>query len=179
VLAAYLGVEVGSLSLRRSPSAQPYVQGARFRASLAHSGDVKLVAVSLDREIGVDVERLRPGVEGWALVRHALTSSERRHLSGILAERRSETILSLWVRKEALLKAVGLGLALDPRLVDLGDGTGIDSVPPELGAPGDWTVADVPLDDHVAALAVSGRLERLELYDARTADVTERALSSS
>jgi 4'-phosphopantetheinyl transferase len=167
VLAAYLGVEANSLAVRRAPTGMPYVEASPFRASLAHSGEVTLVAVALEREVGIDVERLRPGVETWALAPHALTPSERCHLETVAVERRSETVLSLWTRKEALLKAVGLGLALDPRLVDLGDGTKLAVAPPELGAPGEWTLAELRLPDHAAALAVRGPIERLELYDAR------------
>ena len=63
-----------------------------------------------------------------------------------------------------MLKAAGLGLALDPRLVEI-DGTGVVAAPPQLG-PGDaWTLVDVPLDGHVASLAVRGSLTRVLLYD--------------
>jgi 4'-phosphopantetheinyl transferase len=127
---------------------------------------VALVAIACGREIGVDVELLRPGTDSWALSSHALTQSERARLEALPGDRRSGAFLSMWTRKEALLKAVGVGLAVDPRLIEL-DGQKVVAAPPELGRAGDWTLVDLPVPGHAAALALKGPLSRLLLHDAR------------
>jgi 4'-phosphopantetheinyl transferase len=167
VLAVYLGVEPGSVALRRSPAGKPELEGSSLRASLAHSGEVALVAVASGLEIGVDVERLRDGTEAWSLVAHALTPAERTRLERVPAADRSRTFLWTWSRKEALLKAVGLGLALDPRLLELDAGPRLASAPAEFGRASDWTLVDLPLPGYAAALAVKGKPTSLRLHDAR------------
>ena len=166
VLAKYLGLEPSSVRLRRSRGGKAELQGSAFRVNLAHSGEVALVAVGRGRDIGVDVEVLREGTEKWSLVRHALTADERARLQALPVSQRSGAFLQVWTRKEALLKAVGVGLSVDPQLIEL-DGASVVSVPPALGEPSDWTLADVPVPGYAAALAVYGRLTRVLLFDAR------------
>ena len=168
VLARYLGVRPSSVVLRRRAEGKPELRGSAFRVSLAHSGEVALVAIASGREVGVDVELLRAGTESWSLSSHALTHGEQARLGALPASRRSGAFLSMWTRKEALLKAVGVGLALDPRLIEL-DGQKIVAAPPELGRPRDWTLVDLPLPGYAAALALKGPLSALLLYDARGA----------
>jgi 4'-phosphopantetheinyl transferase len=163
VLARYLAVEPSSLTLGRTPAGKPELAGAPFRVSLAHGGGVALVAVTEGRDAGVDVEPVRPDSDRWTLVDHALTPDERLQLERVPPARRANAFLSMWTRKEALLKAAGVGLAVDPGLVEL-DGVSVRAVPPALGSALDWTIVDVPLADHLAALAVRGFVSRLRLY---------------
>jgi len=166
VLARYLGLRPSSVVLRRTSAGKPEVPGSVLRVSLAHSGDAAVVAVASGREVGVDVELLRAGTESWSLSSHALTQSEQARLKALPVSRRSGAFLSMWTRKEALLKALGVGLALDPQLIEL-EGQEVVAAPPELGEAGDWTLVDVPLPGYAAALALKGPLSRLLLYDAR------------
>jgi 4'-phosphopantetheinyl transferase len=168
VLARYLGLRPSLVRLRRSWTGKPELEGSPLHLSLAHSGDVALVAVAGRTAVGVDVELVRPGTDSWSLVPHALTRSERARLEALPGPSRSEAFLSMWTRKESLLKAVGVGLALDPQLIEL-DGKTIVSAPPELGELRDWTLVDLPLPGYSAALALRGPLSRLLLYDERPA----------
>jgi 4'-phosphopantetheinyl transferase len=167
-LARYLGVPSEDVVVRRTPSGKPEPADARFSVSLAHGGEVALVAVALDTPIGVDVEPLREGIESWSLVSQALTPEEQARLEALPVTRRGESFLATWARKEALLKAVGVGLGVDPRLIEL-DGSTVVAVPPQLGETGDWTLVDVPVPGHVSALALRGPLSRLLLYAADVA----------
>jgi 4'-phosphopantetheinyl transferase len=163
VVAHYLHVDPSSVRLARAPARKPELLGAPLRVSLAHSGQVALVAVTKSHDVGVDVETLRDGVDRWSLVDHALTPRERQRLEAIPPMQRAYAFLSMWTRKEALLKAAGVGLAVDPRLVEL-DGPSIRALPPDLGSVGDWILFDLPLSGHVGAVAVRGRVSRLRFY---------------
>jgi 4'-phosphopantetheinyl transferase len=164
VLARYLGRAPDDVAVARTSTGKPEPEHAPFSVSLAHGGEVALVAVALDVQVGVDVEPLREGVEAWSLVAHALTPGEQARLQALPDRARGEAFLATWARKEALVKAVGLGLAVDPRLIEL-DGATVVAVPPELGEAGDWTLVDVPVPGHVSALALRGAFSRLLLHD--------------
>jgi len=83
--------------------------GARC-LSIAHSGDIALAGLSRgsQSDIGVDIEAVLPldeRVEALALSPHEILS-----LRGLRGERRARTVAIIWVLKEALVKAVGVGL---------------------------------------------------------------------
>jgi 4'-phosphopantetheinyl transferase len=166
VLARYLGSRADEVVVTRTTAGKPEPQDTQLSVNLAHGGDVALVAVAREVPVGVDVEPLRGGTETWSLVSHALTPGEQARLNALPAEKRGEAFLTTWARKEALLKAVGVGLSVDPRLIEL-EGSAVVAVPPELGEAEDWTLVDVPLPGHVAVLALGGPLSRLFLYEAQ------------
>jgi 4'-phosphopantetheinyl transferase len=163
VAARYLGAPV---HVTRTPTGKPELEESDLTVSLAHSGEVVLVAVAIGGDVGVDVEFLRPEAAGWALVEQALTKRERRQLDALIASERAESFVRQWTRKEAILKAAGTGLSIDPRTVEL-DGLQVRAVPPELGRAPAWALNDVPLLGHAAAVARRGRVARLFLYDGR------------
>lgn len=164
VAARYLGVAVDQVSIVRTVEGKPAVEGATLEVNLAHSCSVALVAVA-SQAVGVDVEQLRAEVAAWSLPAHALSPAELGRLEAALEPAR--VFLDLWTRKEALLKAVGLGLGVDPRTIELDANGEIVSLPPALGAPGEWALTALPLDGYCAAATVRGSIEGLLLYDAR------------
>ena len=163
IAARYLGCSPGSVRVTRSGTGKPELDGPGLAVSLTHSGDVVLVAVAAGGQVGVDAEVLRPDVADWTLVDHALTVSERARLEAVTTADRAEFFLRSWSRKEAILKAAGAGLGIDPREVDL-DGLDVAALPAELGAAADWTLVDLPVAGYAAALARRGALDRVFLY---------------
>lgn len=111
------------------------------QVSLARAGDLSVVAVSEAGPVGVDVEPAGaadfPGFDAVAVHPAELGTDRTR----------------VWVRTEALLKAHGTGLAVDPRTVAV-DARGLTAwdapgAPPE----GAW-LADLDVPGHVAAVVV-------------------------
>lgn len=114
--------------------------------SLSHVGGLAVVAVS-DRAVGVDIEDATAGERPPT---SALTERERAACRGYADFAR------LWTRKEALLKAVGKGLQIHPRRVEILDSTPV-ALPEELGRPEDFALCDLALPaPYVGSLAVRG-----------------------
>jgi 4'-phosphopantetheinyl transferase len=164
VAAQYLQAPV---RVTRTPAGKPELEESDLGVSLAHSGEVVLVAIAQAREVGVDVEVLRSDAARWSLVSHALTERERQRLDVLDAPTRAESFLRVWTRKEAILKAAGTGLGIDPRRLELDD-LDVVAVPRQLGQANDWTLADVPLAGYAATIALKGRLSSLLLFDAES-----------
>ncbi|MEZ5123139.1 MAG: 4'-phosphopantetheinyl transferase superfamily protein [Solirubrobacterales bacterium] len=76
------------------------------------------VAIGACGPVGVDVEPRAAALDAAALAA-ALTPAERRALGDLPRARRPATLLRQRVRKEAVLKAAGVGLAVDPAVLDV------------------------------------------------------------
>lgn len=114
-----------------------------LRASLSRSGSWCVVAAALDDRIagiGVDIENgSAADFEGFPSL--AMTANERGQLEKVPPALKPRFQTRLWVRKEAVLKALGTGLAKAPSLVDVSGST-----PSGLtGPPGQalWSLEDV------------------------------------
>jgi 4'-phosphopantetheinyl transferase len=130
------------------------------RFNVTHSHSQALIALSLGREIGVDLERLRPISQADRIVESYFTPAEQAHFAGLDAPARAEAFLRGWTRKEAILKAKGVGLAGLAAGYETMFGTKSLSGQFEPASPvhriEDWILWEAaPGDDYVAALAVA------------------------
>lgn len=141
------------------------VHEAPWRFSLSYTGDLAVAAVTRDHEIGVDIEGLDEAAFD-DFDRVTLAETEGDHLAGLTGERLLDARARVWARKEAVLKATGHGLVVDPTEVVVS----APSDPPRLldwlsvsDAPPEVAMADLPLESsaHRAAVAVIGADELL------------------
>ena len=133
-----------------------------LRFNLSHTEDIALIAVTLGREIGVDVERVRPISELESIVESYFTPGERDALRGMETTHKRDAFYRCWTRKESYAKAIGGELA-----VALG---GFDTMRfgpadlPTFGASrtSGWNLHELlPADGYVGAVAIDGRVSRL------------------
>ena len=120
VLAQYLRQPAHSIPLTASPSGKPLIEDSPdIHFNLSHAGEIALVAVSCDIEVGVDIEAVRPDVrvEEMALCFNH-NELEMLHQS-ISPEARASLFFRYWTRKEAVLKAEGSGFGIEPRSIDV------------------------------------------------------------
>ncbi len=160
ILGRYLGQPAQSLEFSYGRRGKPRLARSPLSFNLSDSDGLALYAVARGREVGVDVERHRrfPDLDGMAKL--ACTSRERDNLLRLAEPGRTEAFFDLWTRKEALVKAVGVGLfqGLDEFEVSLAPRE-IVRLPSEEegGEVRDWTL--LALDTapgYSAALAASG-----------------------
>ena len=126
LLGRYTGLPPEDLEFAYGSHGKPGLTGPleRLRFNLSHSRSIALYAVAVEREVGVDVERIRSGVKIERIARRFFSASEFGRLSNLPAGLRREGFFNCWTRKEAYLKARGTGLSgglsnfavsLDPR----------------------------------------------------------------
>ena len=97
------------------------VQGlpARIGFNVSHSGKHGLIALAPEGRLGVDVEECVPHRNLDTLIETVFTPDERAELALIEGEDRHRAFFRLWTVKEALVKAEGTGLSLDPSLFEV------------------------------------------------------------
>jgi 4'-phosphopantetheinyl transferase len=84
---------------------------ALHEISLSHSGGVLMVAVSRAGEVGVDAEQIDPQVKHESIARRFFAAEENAALAACSPAEREQAFFRCWTRKEALVKALGDGLA--------------------------------------------------------------------
>lgn len=142
LLARRLSLPAASIKLDRTcpdcgrPHGKVRAEGAEL--SVTHSGDLVGVAIS-DRPVGLDVEKVDPGIDVDGMARIALSEAELAALPR--NDERAHAFTTYWTRKEAIVKATGDGLRTDLRTIT--------------GPPAGFQVRDLDVDPgYVAALAV-------------------------
>lgn len=114
VLAGYLGVAAARVGFVDGPHGRPELDHAH-RGSLAfnwsHSGGRAAIAVARGVQPGIDLERIRPRPRALELARRFFTAEEAAALAALPEAGRADAFLEYWTAKEALLKALGRGIA--------------------------------------------------------------------
>jgi 4'-phosphopantetheinyl transferase len=122
VLARYAHAEPAALRFAAGDNGKPHLIGpgrSGFGWNLSHSGNLAAVAVAAGA-VGVDIECERPLADLPALAERCLTAAESAALDERDAPARVTAFLRAWTRKEACLKALGAGLAVEPRSFAVG-----------------------------------------------------------
>jgi len=138
------------------PDLQPALQ-----LNISHSANLVLCAFAWQRHLGVDVEYMRTGIEYEGLAEYCFSPFEQETLKGLPAEQKHQAFYNCWTRKEAYIKARGMGLSLPLALFDVSLLPGSSAVllqsredPHEVGR---WSMRNLaPGTDYVGALAVEG-----------------------
>ncbi len=85
--------------------------GTPLRFNISHSGELVLLAFSLTHEIGVDIEQIRPEAEWREVAGQVFSAPELAEWGRLDEAAREERFFQTWTRREAVLKASGLGVA--------------------------------------------------------------------
>lgn len=113
MLGAVLGMHPAQVPLQRDTRGCPRLAGDAAATSLSHSDGAIAVAVTRSC-VGVDIEptaRL-PAME--EIASRLCHPSEMKAIDGMEERDRAPALLALWVRKEAVLKAAGVGFSVEP-----------------------------------------------------------------
>lgn len=126
ILSSTIGQPAGSLEFANGPHGKPFlVNHPACAFNLSHSGDWGVIAIGKSphlQSIGVDIEVMRDIDNLHQLAGEVFTPAEKKQLQLVSEAQKVATFLHGWVRKESVLKALGTGLSLPPKLVHAGLG---------------------------------------------------------
>jgi 4'-phosphopantetheinyl transferase len=114
LLALYLGIPADAIVLvdgehGRPALAEPFMGTLEFNWS--HSGDRALIALARGCAPGIDIEQVRPRPRAMQLAERFFHPEETAALSALDKSEQERGFLQLWTAKEAVLKAMGRGIA--------------------------------------------------------------------
>jgi len=164
ILAKYLAAEPGELAFQYSDYGKPALAppwglpGLHF--NLSHCVGLGMLAVA-DREVGADVECVRPVASMPELVERCFAAEEKARWRELPLEAQPTAFFRAWTRKEAWLKAVGSGFSFPLEEVGVtfapGEPARVLSIRGDATeAAGWWLDSCEPAPGHIAAVAVHG-----------------------
>ena len=126
---------------------KPYLKDYQnIHFNLSHSGDLALAAFD-EKEIGCDIERIRPLKEDVA--KRCFSKEEQEYISK--AKDKDEAFTRIWVYKESFIKALGIGLGMDL--------SSFSAIPTSNGVllkqsadPRNWTIEEIKIEGYIAAI---------------------------
>jgi 4'-phosphopantetheinyl transferase len=174
ILGRYLDREPSTLVFGYRPRGKPFLaspaaaEGLEF--NLSHSHGMLLCGVARGRQVGVDVEKVRPGVDCQRIAERFFSPRESAAILSLPPERRAERFFRCWSCKEAYVKAGGEGLAIPLDSFEVAFAPG--EPPALLRVEGNsseverWQVTELePAPGYAAAIVTEGDGPRLRLWD--------------
>ncbi|MGI9042651.1 MAG: 4'-phosphopantetheinyl transferase family protein [Gemmatimonadaceae bacterium] len=110
LLASYVGgspadIQFGIVAMGKPTLSKPNDIGLQFNTT--HSGRLVIIAVTANRDVGVDVEQMRPIPRAMAVAKRCYSAAEYERLLDLEGEARDRAFLAIWVKREGTAKARG------------------------------------------------------------------------
>ncbi|WP_449426990.1 4'-phosphopantetheinyl transferase family protein [Rhodanobacter umsongensis] len=174
LLGAYLGQPPEAVMLIDGEYGRPVLASPHEALAFnwSHSNDQAVLAIARGIVPGVDLERLHPRPRALEIAQRYFCRDEAEALAALDPEQRNAAFLELWTAKEAVLKALGRGLAFGLQRLRF-------AVPPAptslLWLDGDdaaqWQLQRLTTDAaHVATLAWRGTPRRIRRWTLAAVD---------
>lgn len=172
VLASYVGCACGDLQFTANPFGKPILRTEggppAVNFNLTHSRGAVVLALSRERDVGVDIEEHQRRVDYLGLAQRYFADLEARYLESLDDPHRGAAFFALWTLKEAYVKGIGRGLTfpLDAFAFEL-DVNRLRAFRPLADfVASDWHFHQFDLGDrHCGALAVQGTGVHIEMRD--------------
>jgi 4'-phosphopantetheinyl transferase len=171
LLGGYLRQSSASVKIETGPHGKPNLKvgpdSIPLRFNLSHAHELVLYAFSLQGEVGIDVEQIRPRVANEGIEDRYFTSQEQKELEVLPPDLRPEGFFSCWTRKEAYVKACGEGLQIPLTSFDVsltpGQPATLNRVDKDR-----WSLYSFyPEPGFVAAMVIEGQGRRLRFWEWR------------
>jgi 4'-phosphopantetheinyl transferase len=116
LLGKYLHQAPAGLEFSYGEHGKPSLSGGNTSSglcfNLSHSAGLVVYAIAKERNLGIDVEHVRPESAGEDVAKRYFSAREVSDLQTLPPEVRVEGFFHCWTRKEAYLKATGMGLQI-------------------------------------------------------------------
>ena len=162
ILARYVEMDPARVPIRHGPLGKPELGDAcgerPLNFNLSHSHHLAVYAVTMERQVGIDVEHIRPVSAYVKIVERFFSPLEASALRAMADDARQEAFFACWTRKEAYVKARGVGLSSSLRAfsvsLDPGHGSGLLETT-DGQEPSRWSIHSLNVGQgYAAALAV-------------------------
>jgi len=169
LLGDYLRSDPASLRFEISARGKPSLAGDPIHFNLSHTQDAGLLAVTRLGEIGVDIERLDRKIDRHGIAERFFSKAEAAELGSLPGEQQPEGFFNFWTRKEAWLKATGVGISEGLNKVEFncrpGERARLLRIDGNSDAAAEWLIESFrPPGDHLGAIALKAGSARVNYF---------------
>ncbi len=137
--------------------------------NVTHSGGLALFAVTRLGKVGLDVEQIRRVSKSEHIVSRFFSPAEQAAIQALPEALREEAFFACWTRKEAFIKATGVGLRFPLASFDVSvssqEPTRLLRVDGDQQAPDHWSIYSMtPAPGYIGALVVEGQPRQLACW---------------
>ncbi|MGK0298827.1 MAG: 4'-phosphopantetheinyl transferase [Gammaproteobacteria bacterium] len=93
------------------PRLSPDTGYTEINFNVSHSYDFALIAITLNQPVGIDIEKIRTDIDFEKLAARFFSEKEYTAIMTYEDQKRLHAFFATWTRKEAIVKAVGTGIA--------------------------------------------------------------------
>jgi len=107
----YTGIEPEKITLSFGRHGKPYLQNnpLNLQFNVSHSDNLAVFALTIQQEIGVDIEKMEPYFNK-AVAKRFFSPQEYTQLMALSTDERIKGFYQIWTKREAIIKALGEGL---------------------------------------------------------------------
>jgi phosphopantetheine--protein transferase-like protein len=108
LLSKRAGVDPKDVKILAGQKGKPFIEDKNIAFNISHTRDLCAIAISGGTEVGIDIEKIRVNNNFKDIADSYFSEREQEYLKK--SANPLEDFYLLWTRKEALLKAIGIGL---------------------------------------------------------------------
>ncbi len=169
-LALATGTAAGEIEIEVGASGKPFLAGTAHASGIqfnvSHTDGLALIAITRGQPVGIDVESLEQNVQPARLAENYFSAQEKTTLAALPSERVTASFFACWTRKEAVLKAIGTGIAQGLDSFDVATEPEISHCQTELqstaGSAATWYIETLPCGAGFAG-ALAYRKQAIEI----------------
>lgn len=168
ILGRYLELEAQEIQLGRHAKGKPFSlndEGLYF--NISNSGNYCVLAFTRNGEVGIDLEEVRPLADLDEMITKNFSFDERLYIRQ-KKEEELRRFFFMWTVKEAYLKAVGIGMRIEPQQLDFRVRKNEVTLLSVNGMQDyeDWMFQEIPMgNDYVRTLAYGGKDVRFHDFE--------------
>lgn len=163
LLGMYIGIDYFDQEFHINNYGKPFLKNTHAEDSIyfniSNSENVCVFACTKDGDLGVDVEKIHDLPDMDRIVERLFSQEENKIFHSLPEHTKKTSFFKYWTRKEALLKAMGVGLSFPADQINVLSGQADTSIIKSnaMDEKTDWTFQDIDVfEGFAAALALKG-----------------------
>lgn len=171
ILARYVASAPDEISFTLNAHGKPALsspKGHSLQFNSSDSNEMALYAISLAEPVGIDIESVQKHIEAEAIAERFFSDYEIKELSALSPAQKTSVFFNIWTRKEAFIKALGLGLSFPLKDFDVSSGEFATLLAVRKGGhiAEEWSLFNLkPGEDYAGAVAIKGHNKILKLWE--------------